>query len=138
MVSLSVRSVSAVLALSLAGLIGSSGAALAQGWGEQAPLQFRYLSQGVTNEVYRNQLGTSAAAAAASSSSLSGGSGSSGLGQSSNQLNNAIQVDSHDTYNVTITGDGNYLNVTGSTVNAQQTSTGTSQTSTNSKSPYLN
>jgi hypothetical protein len=136
-VSLSIRSVSAVLALSLAGFVASPGVALAQGWGEQAPLQFRYLSQGVTNEVYRNQLGTSAAAAAASSSSLSGGSGG-GIGQASNQLNNAIQLDSHDTYNVTITGDGNYLNVTGSTVNAQQTSTGTTQTTTNSKSPYLN
>ena len=124
------------MALLLVGIVGSAGAASAQAWGEQAPLQFRYSNQGISNEVYRNQLGASAAAAAASSSSLGGG--GSGLGQSSSQLNNAVQIVDSNTYNVTISGNGNYLNITGSNVNAQQTSTGTSQTSTNSKSPYLN
>ena len=125
------------MALLLVGIVGSAGAASAQAWGEQAPLQFRYSNQGISNEVYRNQLGTTAAAAAASSSS-SGSLGGSGLGQSSSQLNNAVQIVDSNTYNVTISGNGNYLNITGSNVNAQQTSTGTSQTSTNSKSPYLN
>jgi len=111
-------------------IVGSAGSASAQGWGEQAPLQFRYSNQGISNEVYRNQLGTTAAAAAASSSSL-GGSGGLGFGQSSNQLNNAVQLNEANTYNVTISGSGNYLNVSGSTVNAQQTSTGTSQSSSN-------
>lgn len=134
---MSMHRISALLALVIVAVVGSAGAALAQGWGEQAPLQFKYSNQGISNEVYRNQLGMSAAAAAASSSSggsLSGG----GLGQASSQLNNAVQLNEANTYNVTITGNGNYLNVSGSSVNAQQTSTGTSQTSSNSKSPYLN
>jgi Flp pilus assembly protein TadG len=140
------HSLGAFFALLVAFVVGSAIPALAQGWGEQAPLQFKYINQGVTNEVYRNQLGTTAAAAS-SSSSLGSGSGS-GLGQASSQLNNAVQLNENNTYNVTITGDGNYLNVTGSTVNAQQTSTGTKQTTTNSlgtsgsprtgSSPYLN
>ncbi|MGH6725360.1 MAG: hypothetical protein ACREB8_02295 [Pseudolabrys sp.] len=113
-------------------IVGLSGAALAQGWGEQAPLQFRYSNQGISNEVYRNQLGMTAAAAAASSSS--GLSGGGGLGQSSSQLNNAIELNGNNTYNVTVTGDNNYLNVSGSSVNAQQTSTGTTQSSSNSTS----
>jgi hypothetical protein len=124
--------VCAFSALLFVGLVGSAGSVSAQGWGEQAPLQFKYSNQGISNEVYRNQLGTTAAAAAASSSSGGGSGGSLGSGQLSSQLNNAVQLDSHNTYNVTITGNGNYLNVTGSNVNAQQTSTGTSQSSTNS------
>jgi hypothetical protein len=148
-VVLSVHRVSAFFALLLLCMVGSPGAALAQGWGEQVPLQFRYSNQGISNEVYRNQLGTTAAAAASSSSSggLSGGGG--GFGQSSNQLNNAIQLSGNNTYNVTVTGSNNYLNVSGSSVNAQQTSTGTTQSSSNStgsttvvkppgSSPYLN
>ena len=129
-------------ALLLVGIVGTPGAALAQAWGEQVPLQFRYINQGMASEIARNQLGETAAAAAASSSSSSLGSGSGGsggssggLGQVSSQLNNAIQLDSHNTYNVTITGNNNYLNVTGSSVNAQQTSTGTTQTGTNKASP---
>ena len=124
--------VGAALVLCLCGL-GSTGAAFAQAWGEQAPLQFRYINQGMTSEIARNQLGETAAAAAASSSSLGGSGG--GLGQASSQLSNVVQLDLHNTYNVTITGDGNYLNVTGSTVNAQQTSTGTTQTGINKASP---
>jgi len=137
--------VGAFLALVFVGFLASEGSAQAQGWGEQAPLQFRYSNQGITNELYRNQLGLAAAAAATSSSSLSsGGSGSNGTNQLSSQLNNAVQVTESNTYNVTISGSGNYLNVTGATVNAQQSSTGTSQTSTNkdssakSSSPFLN
>ena len=129
---MSVHRVSAFLALFVVGLVGLPGAASAQGWGEQAPLQFKFLNQSMASEIARNQLGLSAAAAAASSSS--GGLGGSGLGQVSSQLNNAVQINESNTYNVTITGNGNYLNVSGSTVNAQQTSTGTSQASSNSQS----
>ena len=137
---MSMHRVGGFLALLVLGIVGSPGTSLAQGWGEQAPLQFKYINQGLASEVARNQLGQSAAAAAASSSSLGSGSGG-GLGQANNQLNNAIQLDSHNTYNVTITGDNNYLNLSGSTVNAQQTSTGTSQTGTNKatdSSQFLN
>jgi hypothetical protein len=141
----SMRRKSACLAISLCGIAGSVGAAAAQAWGEQAPVQFKYANQGLTNEVYRNQLG---GAAAAASASASGGGLGSGTGQSSNQLDNAVQINNANTYNITVSGSSNYLNVSGDTVNAQQTSTGTSQTSSNStaaatppkngSSPYLN
>jgi hypothetical protein len=117
-------------------LLGSATAAIlsaparAQGYGEQAPLQFKYANQGLTNEVYRLQLGAAAAAAAASSSS-SGGLG--GNGQQSNNLNNAIQVYNNQTYNVTMSGSNDVLNVSGDTINAQQSSSGTKQTNTNTK-----
>ena len=131
-VSFSIQKVCALVALFLVGVFGLPGAASAQGWGEQTPLQFKYLNQGVANELYRNQLGASAAASASSSGSGSLSNG--GNGQSSNQLNNAVQISESNTYNVTITGNNNYLNVSGATVNAQQTSTGTSQANSNSKS----
>jgi hypothetical protein len=128
----SVWRVSAFLAVSLIGLIGSAGAACAQAWGEQAPVQFKYSNQGQVDEVYRNQLGTAAATAAASAAALA--SGGSGSGQSSSQLNNAVEVNSNNTYDVTVSGSSNYLNFGGDTVNAQQTSTGTKQASSNSTS----
>jgi hypothetical protein len=116
-------------------LLGAAASALAsapsraQGYGEQAPLQFKYANQGLTNEVYRLQLGAAAAAAAASSSS--GGLG--GNGQQSSNLNNAIQVYNNQTYNVTMSGSNDVLNVSGDTINAQQSSSGTKQTNTNTK-----
>jgi hypothetical protein len=100
---------------------------MAQGWGEQAPVQFKYSNQAMTSEVYRMQLGASAAAAAAAASA-SGGFGG-GL-QSSSNLNNAVQINNNATYNVTVSGDSNYLNF-GDTINAQQSSTGTQQSSSN-------
>ena len=101
--------------------------AVAQGWGEQTSLQFRYSNQGFANEVARNQLGLSAAAAAAAS-----GGGGSGLGtlQSNQQLNNSVQVTNNATYNVTVTGDGNYLNFD-TNVNADQDSTDTNLSGSN-------
>ena len=140
-VIMSMHRVGGLAALLFVGIVGSPGAALAQAWGEQVPLQFRYINQGMAAEIARNQLGETAAAAAASSSSSLGsggigsGGGGGGLGQASSQLSNVVQLDSHNTYNVTITGNNNYLNVTGSTVNAQQTSTGTTQTGINKASP---
>lgn len=134
----SVRRVSAFLAISLIGFAGSAGAALAQAWGEQAPVQFKYANQGATDEVERVQLGTAAITAGASTLG-SGGSG--GSGQSSGQTNNAVEVNSNNTYNVTVSGSsGTYLNFgDGATATATQTSTGTTQTSKNSSSsPYLN
>jgi hypothetical protein len=99
--------------------------AFAQGWAEQRPAQFRYVDQGMANEVYRNQLGTSGAAAAASVA-ISGGAGAGGGGslQGSEQLNNVIQL------NPTNTGSGEiYLNVT--VTGTTQTTTDSSQNSTN-------
>lgn len=115
------------LAVSFVVLAGAATGAAAQGWGEQAPVQFKYANQGLTAEVYRNQL--SASAAAASASARAGGLG---YGQSSNQLNNAVQINNNNTYNVTVSGSDNYLNFNGDTVNADQTSSGTTQTSDNS------
>ena len=82
---------------------------------------------GTVNEVYRQQLGASAAAAAASA----GVYGAGGLGaQSTNQLDNAVQINN----NYYVSGSGTILNVTGDQVNAQQQSTGTTQTSANQSS----
>ncbi len=85
------------LATSLILLAVSSAAHAQSGWAEQRPVQFRYSDQGMTNEVYRNQLGISGAAAAASVAISSGNGGASGGGaalrcQSSGQLQNVIQV----------------------------------------------
>lgn len=117
----------ASLTLSFAAI---SGAEAQSGWAEQRPVQFRYSDQGMTNEVYRNQLGVSAAAAAAtvaiSSRDGASGGGSGSGGQSSGQLQNVIQVNPI----ISNTGSGNvYLNI--GDVNGAQTSTDSNQTSTN-------
>jgi hypothetical protein len=108
-----------------------SSSVLAQGWGEQAPVQFKFSNQSMTSEVYRLQLGASSAAAAAAAAAGGGGFGG-GL-QSSSNLNNAVQINNNATYNVTVSGDSNYLNF-GDTINAQQSSTGTQQSSANTSS----
>jgi hypothetical protein len=107
-----------------------SSSVLAQGWGEQAPVQFKFSNQSMTSEVYRLQLGASSAAAAAAAA---GGGGFGGSLQSSSNLNNAVQINNNATYNVTVSGDSNYLNF-GDTINAQQTSSGTQQSSSNTSS----
>lgn len=110
----------------------TTGAAMAQGFGEQAPLQFKYANQGFTNAVYALQLGAAAAQAAAAGSASSGGSGSAGAaGQASSQLSNVIQVYNNQTYNVT--GSNNYLNIEGTAVNGTQSSSGSSQSSSNAR-----
>ena len=101
--------------------------AFAQNWGEQAGVQFRYSNQGFAHEVARNQLGISAAAAAAAAG---GGGGGLGTLQSNQQLNNAVQVTNNATYNVTVTGDGNYLTFD-TNVNADQDSTDTNLSGSN-------
>jgi hypothetical protein len=121
----SIRSVSVCGAAILFLLPGATGVALAQGWGEQAPMQFKYSNQGLSNEVYRNQLGAAAAAASASASG-----GGLGTAQGNNQLSNVVQVTNSNTYNVNVAGDGNVLNM-GDTVNAQQTSSDSNQTNAN-------
>lgn len=117
--------------ISAAVMACASSSVLAQGWGEQAPVQFKYSNQGMTSEVYRLQLGASAAAAAATSSASGGGFG--GSLQSSSNLNNAVQINNNATYNVSVSGNSNYLNF-GDTINAQQSSTGTQQSSSNTSS----
>jgi hypothetical protein len=116
--------------IAIAGFLMMAHGACAQGWGEQAPMQFKYSNQGMSNEVYRLQLGASAVAAAAAASAAGGGGAGGGLGQGSSNLNNAVQINNNATYNVTVSGDSNYLNF-GDTINAQQTSSGTTQSSSN-------
>lgn len=122
----SARALLGGLVMSLAAS-GFAAPALAQAWGEQAPVQFKFMNQGLTTEVYRNQLGAAAAAAAGGV-----GGGALGSGQSSNQLNNAVQIINNNNYNVSVSGEDNVLNFQGDTVNAQQSSTGTTQTNSNS------
>jgi hypothetical protein len=98
--------------------------AYAQGFGEQRALQFRFSNNGLTNEVYRRQLGASAVSS--SSSSTSGGSEP---GQAGSGVNNAVQTTRY--LNITVDGQNNVLNVVGETINAEQKSTGTQQSSTN-------
>jgi hypothetical protein len=134
----------------VAGLIAStnligSGAVLAQGWGEQRPLQFGIVGAGgsaMTAEIYRRQflLGSQQLGVAQVNNFNGGGGGGGGGGisgvtgsaQASSQLNNSNQV----TFSgpVTVGAGGNlYLN-TGPQGASNQTSTGTSQGSTNSQS----
>ncbi|CAJ0858306.1 hypothetical protein AMST5_01104 [freshwater sediment metagenome] len=124
-------------------LIGS-GAALAQGWGEQRPLQFGIVGAGgsaMTAEIYRRQflLGSQQLGVAQVNNFNGGGggggggiSGVTGSAQASSQLNNSNQV----TFSAPVTveaGGTLYLN-TGPQGGSTQTSTGTSQGSTNSQS----
>ncbi len=105
--------------------VGAPGSSMAQGFGEQRAVQFKYANQGLTNEVYRRQLGAAAASSSSSSSS------SSGSGQGGSALNNAVQTSSN--LNVTVNGTGNTLNITGDTLKADQNSSGTSQTNENTQ-----
>jgi hypothetical protein len=125
-------------------LIGS-GAALAQGWGEQRPLQFGIVGAGgsaMTAEIYRRQflLGSQQLGVAQVNNFNGGGGGGGGGGisgvtgsaQANSQLNNSNQVTF--TAPVTVEAGGTlYLN-TGPQGSSTQTSTGTSQGSTNSQS----
>ena len=111
--------------------------ALANGWGESQAPAFRYNSQGLSNEVYRVQLGVSAVSSAVVTRPAAGNaSGGSGTGQSSDQLNNVVQIHNNATYNVSIQGHDNYLNFN-TTVDAQQTSTGSSMSTSNSGTQYI-
>lgn len=136
----------------LAGLIASinligSGAVLAQGWGEQRPLQFGIVGAGgsaMTAEIYRRQflLGSQQLGVAQVNNFNGGGagggggiSGVTGSAQSNSQLNNSNQGTTTFTQPVTL-GDGAVLNIyTGSSNGGTQTSNGgTSQGSTNTQS----
>lgn len=105
-----------------------AGFAKAQGYGEQAPVQFRFANQGFTNAVYARQLAGTGVSASSGSGSNAGNSGSS---QGSSQLSNVIQVYNNQTYNVS--GSNNYLNIEGTNVNGTQTSSGSNQNSSNAK-----
>lgn len=125
-----------------------SGAAHAQGWGEQRPLQFGIVGAGgnaMTAEIYRRQflLGSQGIAVSQMNNYYAGGggggiggggvSGVTGSAQASSQLNNANQV----TFSgapVTVEA-GGVLNInTGPQGNGSQTSSGTNQGSSNSQS----
>ena len=131
----SVRRVSAFLAVSLIGLVGIRRRGFRAGLGRAgaSPIQIfepgpgrRSLSQPARHGGRRCGFASAWPPAAAAP------------GQSSSQLNNAVQVNSNNTYNVTVSGSSNYLNFGGATVNAQQTSTGTKQASSNSTSATKN
>lgn len=112
--------------------------ASAQGYGEQRPLQFKLTNQDtytrLTTEMNRRSVLASAIAARSSGSTSI--SGTSQL-QSSSQLNNAVQITNNSTINVTLSGTGNALTI-GDTINADQTSSGTHQGSTNLSGSNLN
>ncbi len=112
-------------------------AATANGWGEQAAPSFRYSNQGMTNEIYRVQLGASAVASAAAAAAASRGSAGGGLStaQTSDQLNNVVQINNNATYNVQVSGNDNYLNFD-TKVDAQQTSHDSSFDSSNTGTSY--
>lgn len=114
------RTCAIFIALSL--LMLSERAAFSQSFGEQRAVQFRYQGQGLTNEVYRRQF----------SAGAGGSSATSGTGQGSSALNNAIQTSSSLTLNVQ--GTGNTLNIVGDNVSGDQASTGTNQSNQNTQS----
>lgn len=111
--------------------------ATANGWGEQAAPSFRYSNQGITNEIYRVQLGASAVASAAAAAAASRGSAGGGLSsaQTSDQLNNVVQINNNATYNVQVSGNDNYLNFD-TKVDAQQSSQDSSFESSNTGTSY--
>ncbi len=96
----------------------------AQGFGEQRPLQFKNANNGLTNEVYRRQLGAASSSSATATSSSGGASG-----QAGSAVNNAVQTTRY--LNVTVSGQNNILNIVGETINAEQQSEGTGQSSVN-------
>lgn len=101
--------------------------ALATGWGEQVPLQFKLMRTGAgqTNEslrlAYNRDLGRS------------GGSGSgSSQGQFQSNMNNVIQVT--ETYEIILNGDNNTVSTKGTVLNGEQASGETTQDGTNTVS----
>lgn len=119
---LSRRYACVVLALSLLAPVPVS----AQGFGEQRPLQFKNANNALTNEVYRRQLGATSGASATATSSSGGASG-----QAGSAVNNAVQTTRY--LNVTVSGQNNILNIVGETINAEQQSEGTGQSSVNAQ-----
>lgn len=110
-------------------VVGVCTPCVAQSFGEQRAVQFKYSGQGLTTEVYRRQLGAAASSV---------GSGSLGTSESGSALNNAIQTSS--TLNITVSGSSNTLNVSGDNVSGDQRSSDTAQTNTNAQTTtsYLN
>lgn len=130
--------------LLIAATLPGSGSAIAQGWGEQRPMQFEIVGPGGTAmsaEIYRRQflLGSQQLAVQSNAYYGAGGGGGGGVSgvtgsaQANSQLNNSNQT----TFSgpVTVSGSNNniYLN-TGPQSGGSQTSTGTNQGSTNSQS----
>lgn len=127
------RYVSVLFVIAMLGLIGTSAASRAQGFGEQGTLQFKYVNQGMQTEIYRQQFKASANASAASALGGAGGSGADGQGNTS--MSDVVQLGT--TYlNVTNTGNGATLNINGASVGQQ--SSGTNQSNANNRSAVLN
>jgi hypothetical protein len=129
--------------------------ASAQGWGEQRPLQFAIVGPGgnmASTEIVRRQLqlteaqtavliwnAAESAAANAAAAAGGGGGGTTGVNgssQGSQQLNNAVYT--APILNVTVSGAGNSVTVSPNAQNvavgnANQTSTGTNQGSSNTQ-----
>ena len=109
--------------------------AFANGWGEQGAPGFRYTTQGVATEIYRVQLGATVVSSAAATASSSRSSGGIGTAQSSDQLNNVVQITNNATYNIQVDGNDNYLNFD-TKVDANQTSQDSSLVSANTGTAY--
>ena len=128
------RNIHIFMSIAIMTVLVASVSARAQGYGEQAPLQFKYVNQGMQTEIYRQQFKASAASAAAQA--LGGASsGSAGTGQAGTSMNDVVQLGT--TYlNVSNTGNGATLNINGASVGQQ--SSGTNQSNSNSHSAVLN
>ena len=59
------RNIHIFMSIAIMTVLVASVSARAQGFGEQAPLQFKYVNQGMQTEIYRQQFKASAASAAA-------------------------------------------------------------------------
>ncbi len=109
--------------------------AQAQGYGEQRPLGFSVSNQNdgtrITREGYRQSVSQSnrAAKSGGSGSTLGGNLG--GLAQQGSDLNNVVQYYNYSSTYVAVPGNNSPVSV-GGTLNAGQTSTGTSQVLNNS------
>ena len=119
-----------------AGFSGVIAPAYANGFGEQTAPAFRFSNQ--VYETYRIQLGTSVVSTTSSlavASKSTGSTSSLGSAQSSNMLNNVVQITNNASYNIQLNGSSNYLNFN-MTVDAQQTSQGSSMTSSNTGTSF--
>ena len=106
--------------------------AIAAGWGEQQPLQFKLNSNGSaqTNESLRLSYDLNLGHANGSSSGSSNG--GSGELQESRNLNNVIEIS--ETYAITLNGNNNNVSTQGLILNGDQASGTTNQKGTNTTS----
>lgn len=109
----------------------------AQGYGEQRTLPFTLSNQNdqtrMGREYYRQSVSSSNRAARITAGSANLGGNLGGLGQTGSDLNNVVQYYNYSSTSVSVPGSNSPVTV-GGTLNAGQTSTGTSQVLNNSSS----